>query len=192
MNYDYSLRLESGSLYVDKRLHGSGKLELPYARAEGGIAIIMKNEWYLCTPKNDEVGSGGGSISFYAEPTREGTDPVVLNTSSISEKQAEELREILDGIDTWVNDAFVDRLAYYFDGHIEFAGNKKLYFFTYEHNVIYFNQQFAEISTDGVRYAKDIALTHNIPVDLYLTQFLLCGGRGRFSGQSSWCDKRRV
>lgn len=95
MNYDYSLRLESGSLYVDKRLHGSGKLELPYARVEGGIAIIMKNEWYLCTPKNDEVGSGGGIISFYAEPTREGTDPVVLNTSSISEKQAEELREIL-------------------------------------------------------------------------------------------------
>lgn len=27
------------------------ELEMPYARAEDGIAVLYNNEWYLCTPK---------------------------------------------------------------------------------------------------------------------------------------------
>lgn len=94
------------------------ELNMPYARVEGGIAVLYENEWYLCTPKDENAGAGGGTISFYSEPTREGTDPVDYHCSSISKKQAEELRKIIDDVDTWVNDALVDRLAYYFDGHI--------------------------------------------------------------------------
>ena len=108
------------------------ELNMPYARVEGGIAVLYENEWYLCTPKQENAGSGGGTISFYSEPTREGTDPVDYHCSSISKKQAEELRKIIDDVDTWVNDALVDRLAYYFDGHIEFAGDKKLYYLSYD------------------------------------------------------------
>lgn len=148
----------------------SRKLNLPYARVEGGIAILMENEWYLCTQKDEEAGAGGGTISFYAEPTRENADPVEISTSTISEKQAEKLRSILDDVDTWTNDAAVDRWAYYFDGYIEFAGDRRRYYFTYEYNVIYFDLQFAEIPAEDMQVIKDIALSHNIPVDLYLTQ----------------------
>ena len=77
---------------------------------------------------------------------------------------------ILDGVDDWVNDALVDRLAYYFDGHIEFSGDKSRYYFTYEYNVIYINQQFAEIPEEDMQYIKDIALSNSLPVDLYLEQ----------------------
>ena len=145
-------------------------LNMPYARVEGGIAVLYENEWHLCTPKNENSGSGGGTISFYMEPTREGTKPVDSHCSSISMKQAEKLRSIIDDVDTWVNDTLVDRLAYFFDGHIEFAGDKKLYYFSYEYNVIYFSQQFAEIPEEDMQVIKDIAISKGIPVDLHLEQ----------------------
>lgn len=145
-------------------------LNMPYARVEGGIAVLYENEWHLCTPKNDNSGSGGGTISFYTEPTREGTTPVDYHCSSISKKQAEKLRSIINDVDTWVNDALVDRLAYFFDGHIEFAGDKKLYYFSYEYNVIYFSQQFAEIPEEDMQVIKDIAISIGFPVDLHLEQ----------------------
>ena len=146
------------------------ELNMPYARVEGGIAVLYENEWYLCTPKDEDAGAGGGTISFYAEPTREGTDPVDFHCSTISKKQAAELRKIINDVDTWVNDALVDRLAYYFDGHIEFAGDKKLYYFSYEYNVIYFSQQFAEIPAEDMQVIKDIAIARGMPVDLHLEQ----------------------
>lgn len=58
------------------------ELNMPYARVEGGIAVLYENEWYLCTPKDEDAGAGGGTISFYAEPTREGTDPVDFHCST--------------------------------------------------------------------------------------------------------------
>ena len=146
------------------------ELNMPYARVEDGIAVLYENEWYLCATKDENAGAGGGTISFYSEPTREGTDPVDYHCSSISKKRAEELRKIIDDIDTWVNDALVDRLVYYFDGHIEFAGDKKLYYFSYEYNVIYFSQQFAEIPAEDMQIIKDIAISCGQPVDLYLEQ----------------------
>lgn len=154
----------------DGETNFSRELNLPYAKVKGGIAVLYENEWYLCTPKDEAVGSGGGTISFYAEPTKEGTEPVVVDASSLSEKQAEELRKVIDDVDTWVNDALVDRLAYYFDGYIEFAGDQTLYYFTYEYNVIYFNQQFAEIPAEDMQVIKNIALANGVPVDLYLEQ----------------------
>lgn len=143
---------------------------IPYAKVKEGVAVLYENEWHICYAKDDESGSGEGTISFYSEPTREGTDPVIVDASSISKKQAEELRKIIDDVDTWVNDALVDRLAYYFDGHIEFSGDKTPYYFTYEYNVIYFNQQFAEIPAEDMQVIKDIAIVSGIPVDLHLEQ----------------------
>ena len=29
---------------------------MPYARVEGGIAVLYENEWYLCTQKDEEAG----------------------------------------------------------------------------------------------------------------------------------------
>ena len=62
----------------------------------------------------------------------------------------------MDDVDTWTNDATVDRLAYYFDGHIEFAGDKRLYYFTYECNVIYYDLQFAEIPAEDMQVMQSI------------------------------------
>mgnify|MGYP007128703176 FL=1 len=28
------------------------ELEMPYAKVEGGIAVLYDNEWHLCTPKD--------------------------------------------------------------------------------------------------------------------------------------------
>ena len=154
----------------DGETNFSRELNLPYARVEGGIAVLMENEWYMCTPKDENAGSGGGTISFYTEPTREGTKPALSGATSLSKKRAEELRKIIDDVDTWVSDALVDRLAYYFDGHIEFAGDKTLYYFTYEYNVIYFHQQFAEIPAEDMQYIKDIAIANGMPVDLHQEQ----------------------
>jgi hypothetical protein len=143
---------------------------MPYARAEGGIAVLYENEWYLCTPKDENAGSGSGTISFYAEPTRENTEPAVVDCSSISKKQAKELRRIIDDVGEWIDDHSVNRLAYYFDGHIEFSGDKTLYYFTYEYNVIYYDHYFAEIPAEDMQVIKDIAISKGIPVDLHLEQ----------------------
>ena len=146
------------------------EVNMPYARVEGGIAVLYENEWYLCTPKDENAGSGGGTISFYSEPTRENTEPAVVDCSSISKKQAKELRRIIDDVDEWIDDHSVNRLAYYFDGHIEFSGDKTLYYFTYEYNVIYYNHYFAEIPAEDMQVIKDIAIAKGMPVDLHLEQ----------------------
>jgi len=146
------------------------ELNMPYSRVEGGIAVLYENEWYLCTPKEENAGSGGGTISFYSEPTRENTEPAVVDCSSISKKQAKELRRIIDDVGEWIDDHSMDRLAYYFDGHIEFSGDKTLYYFTYEYNVIYYDHYFAEIPAEDMQVIKDIAISKGIPVDLHLEQ----------------------
>ena len=148
------------------------EVNMPYARVEGGIAVLYENEWYLCTPKDENAGSGGGTISFYSEPTRENTEPAVVDCSSISKKQAKELRRIIDDVDEWIDDHSVNRLAYYFDGHIEFSGDKTLYYFTYEYNVIYYNHYFAEIPAEDMQVIKDIAIAKGMPVDLHLEQLV--------------------
>lgn len=60
------------------------ELGMPYAKVDGGVAVLYENEWHLCTPKDKDAGSGEGVISFYGEPTREGTNPVAINASTIS------------------------------------------------------------------------------------------------------------
>ncbi len=33
----------------------NSELNMPYAKVEGGIAVLYQNEWYLCTPKDTEI-----------------------------------------------------------------------------------------------------------------------------------------
>lgn len=33
----------------------NSELDMPYAKVEGGIAILYQNEWYLCTPRDTEI-----------------------------------------------------------------------------------------------------------------------------------------
>lgn len=72
---------------MDGETNFSRELDLPYARVEGGIAVLVENEWYLCTPKDPEAGAGGGVTAFYNEPAREGATPVDAGVSAISQEQ---------------------------------------------------------------------------------------------------------
>lgn len=143
------------------------ELNMPYARVEGGIAVLYENEWYLCTPMEqnavapnkcqDEV---AGNISFYEEPEREaqsfGGTVTVRLSRDLNEEQADKIKDIIDDVDEWVDDHSVDRLAYYFDGNFELSDREHSYYFTYEYNVIYYDHYYAEISAEDMQYIKDL------------------------------------
>lgn len=52
------------------------ELDMPYARVEGGIAVLYENEWYLCTPMNEDAkpvenNKVYGTAVFYDGPVKE-------------------------------------------------------------------------------------------------------------------------
>ena len=130
------------------------KLGMPYAKVEGGVAVLMDNEWYLCVPL--EATLLKGSIEFYSEPTKEGTDPVSVTTKELSSEQIRKIQSIIEEVEEWTDDHAVDRLAYYFDGEITLSTQEHTYYFTYEHDVLYYDHYFAEISGKDMNYIKDI------------------------------------
>ena len=148
----------------DGQTNFSRKTGLPYARVEDGIAILIENEWYLCTPVEQNVtkcqDEVAGYITFYTEPILEYAETVSVKCGiELTEEQAEKLKNIIDSVDEdkWVDDYLVDRLAYYFDGDIQFADREYTYHFTYEYNVIYYDYYFAEIPEEDMQYIKSMA-----------------------------------
>lgn len=148
----------------DGQTNFSRKTGLPYARVEDGIAILIENEWYLCTPMEQSVtkcqDEAAGYITFYTEPTIEHAETVTIKCGiELTEEQAEKLKTIIDSVDEdkWVDDHSVDRLAYYFDGDIQFIDREHTYRFTYEYNVIYYDHYFAEIPEEDMQYIKSMA-----------------------------------
>ena len=151
------------------------ELNMPYARVEGGIAVLYENEWYLCTPmEQNAVGPNkcqdevAGNISFYEEPEREaqssGATVTVRLSRDLNEDQAGRLKDIIDDVDEWTDDHSVDRLAYYFDGDFQFSDREYTYYFTYEYNVIYYDHYYAEIPAEDMQYIKDLgAINDELP-----------------------------
>ncbi len=137
---------------------------LPYARVEGGIAILCENEWYLCTPMNESAEKcpeeSAGCIRFYSEPIREAQNSdethEVRVSRELNEKQVAVLNGILDKVRRWSDDYLTDRVSFYFDGEFELVGKEHRYFFTYEYNVIYFDHYFFEISQEDMEYIKSL------------------------------------
>lgn len=105
----------------------------------------------------DEV---SGNMTFYEEPVKEaqssGGTVTVRLYRDLNEEQADNLKDILDDVDEWVDDHSVDRLAYYFDGDFQLSDREHTYYFTYEYNVIYYDHYFAEISAEDMQYIKDL------------------------------------
>lgn len=130
------------------------KLGMPYAKVEDGVAVLMDNEWYLCVPLDATLLKG--SIEFYSEPTKEGTDPVSVTTKVLSSEQIRKIQSIIEEVEEWTDDHSVDRLAYYFDGEITLSTQEYTYYFSYEHDVLYYDHYFAEISGKDMNYIKDI------------------------------------
>ena len=130
------------------------KLGMPYAKVEDGVAVLYENEWYLCVPL--EATLLKGTIKYYSEPTKEGTEPVSVTARDLSGEQIRMIQSVIEAVEEWVDDHAVDRLAYYFDGEITLSTQEYTYYFSYEHDVLYYDHYFAEISGKDMNYIKDI------------------------------------
>lgn len=62
-SYTDTVPKKDGETNISKDLIGA-----PYAEVEGGIALLYKNEWYLCSPMEEATGAP------LAEPGDEGND----------------------------------------------------------------------------------------------------------------------
>ncbi len=106
--------------------------------------------------KNDNK----GSITFYGEATKESTEPASKESFALTEEQAVKLQNIIGNhCDEWNDNVITDRLAYYFDGYFELGSENPKYYFTYEHNGIYQDKAFVELTTDEMQYIKDLQNT---------------------------------
>lgn len=100
-----------------------------------------------------------GTIRFYSEATKEFTDPVSATSIELSKAQEKELKRILKNVKQWVDDRLVNRLPYYFDGEFKLSDGEFVYYFTYEHDVIYYDHYFAKITTEEMQFIKSIEST---------------------------------
>ena len=142
------------------------ELDMPYARVEGGIAVLYENEWYLCTPRNqnekepDESNKVYGTAVFYDGPVKEAQASkrsiTVGHSIELTQVQADTLKAVVDNVEEWTDDHMVDRLAYWFDGHFELADREFEYYFTDQHNVVYYDHYFAEIPEDDMRFIMEL------------------------------------
>lgn len=124
------------------------ELGMSYAKVEGGIAVLMENEWYMCYPK--DAYEKETVIKFYEEPTKEGREPEVAATIELTDEQIQTVKNILEGAKEWDDDYVVDREAYYYNGEIIFPDSEYIYYFTDEYNLIYYDHWFAEIHQDDM------------------------------------------
>jgi len=139
----------------DGETNFNSELGMPYARVEEGIVVLFENEWYLCTPKDSKETKG--TIKFYSEPTKEGTEPVVVATIELTNKQVSKIKNIFAGVKEWYDDHAVDRWAYYYDGEIMLHDSEFIYYFTDEYNIIYYDHYFGEIQHEDMEYIKSLA-----------------------------------
>ncbi len=105
---------------------------------------------------SDEV---GGAITFYGEATLERTEPAFSFTRDLTSDEAKMLDKIVGRVDEWTDNSAVDRKAYYFNGSFTLGGEPdSVYYFSYEHCVLYYvnpiaeSEYFAAISEDDMEY----------------------------------------
>jgi len=161
----YANSYADGMPKKDGEINFNSELGNAYARCEGGIAVLIDNEWVLFEVKDEPKDNQGGFITFYGEATRETEKPEVELDFMMSTQEANELKDIIDSVEEWVDDHTVDRLAYYFNGHIEFRDWPSIYYFCYAHNVIYYDHYFAEISAEQMDVIHRISVESGIPVE---------------------------
>lgn len=98
-----------------------------------------------------------GTIRFYSEPTLEFTAPLSQTSVELSPEQGKALRAAIDGVDEWIDDHAVNRLAYYFDGEFTLSDSEAVYYFSYEYNVIYYDHYIAQITAEQMQYIQGLA-----------------------------------
>lgn len=112
-------------------------------------------------PNMSATNNISGTIKFYYEPAKEFTEPVgggqlSLNNHGKSQEIIKELKAIITNVDEWVDDDTADRDTFYFNGEIEFSDSDTVYYFSYEHRIIYYDHYYGEISEEEMQYIKHI------------------------------------
>ena len=178
----YTTSYSNTSPKKDGETNFNRELNMPYARVEGGIAVLYENEWHLCVPMEQNavapdkcLDEFAGNITFYEEPVKEaqnGTGTVTVRLSrDLNEEQADKLKDILDDVEEWVDDHAVNRSEYYFDGDFELSDREHKYYFTYEYDVIYYDHYIGKISAGDMQYIMDLNIENDELPDIEPTKY---------------------
>lgn len=125
------------------------KRRLAWALALACLAALVS-----CSAPAEE--GTAGTITFYSGPTHEELQPEIAAAVDLNRAQAKELQKALSAADNWVDDRMVNRMAYYFDGEFRFSDEDTVYYFTYEHNVVYYDHYFADVGAQAMEYIKEL------------------------------------
>lgn len=120
------------------------------------LALVCMLGLVSCSNTSSEDATG--TITFYSEAVKEFTDPISAVSIELSKEQAGKIEAILNNIQTWIDDSLTDRLAFYFDGEFKLSSSEFVYYFSYEHNVIYYDHYFSEIATEEMQFIKDLSI----------------------------------
>ncbi len=113
-------------------------------------------------PPAEYTNNISGTIKFYYEPTKEFTEPVGEGITSLSSNHGEaykiikELKTIIENVGEWIDDYAVNRDAFYFNGEIKFSDSDTVYYFSYEHRIIYYDHYYGEITEEEMQYIRHI------------------------------------
>lgn len=160
-SYTDSIPKKDGETNISKDLIGA-----PYAKVEGGIALLYENEWYLCKA---EISEGAPLAPDVADKDLESVSHIEvmsgLTGQKITVKDADSVQKVMDDIES---------LNYEKKGAVEEVG--------YAYRIRFYNENYDElgrifiteenghqISYDGYYYLVEADL--NINVD-YLEELL--------------------
>lgn len=108
-------------------------------------------------PQPIEPAPGSGTVTFYSAPTPEFTRPASSESVDLTSDQAETLKNILDNVAEWIDDNTVNRLPFTFDGEFQLDGEETTYYFTYEHDIIYYGHCFGTVPPEDMRTVRSYA-----------------------------------
>ena len=124
-SYTDTVPKKNGETNISKDLIGA-----PYAQVEGGIALLYKNEWYLCSPM--EEATGAPLVPSETDMDLESVSHIEvlsgLTGKRITVKDADSVQRVMDDIES---------LRYKKKGAIEGAG--------YAYRIRFYNENYDEL-----------------------------------------------
>lgn len=155
---------KDGQTNISKDLIGA-----PYAKVEGGIAILYQNEWYLCT--SGETSEGAPLAPDVTDKDLESVSHIEVMSGSTGQKivvkDADSVQKVMDDIESLSYEKKGSS-----DGYVGYAYSIRFYNENYDElEMIYITEENGhQISYDGYFYLVEADL--NINVD-YLEELLV-------------------
>ncbi len=132
------------------------------------IALIVTAVCFLTDPVKEEENTAVYTVSYYDAPTIEHVSPTVSKSAKILARHFEQMFKELEKAE-WINDAAVDRLPYYFDGHID-TGEHQI-FFAFGQKVLYCEGYFTSLSDEHSEFLQTILENNGILADSLRMQY---------------------